>query len=343
MTTPLTLPKSIHAQLTLDLIRFPTLYGRSYLKALSDILLCNGNGYYWVEGEPRTSHSRGSGDDSTDAPFSWNRALEEGQAWLKGTDSLLAIKDSTIAGALETAHRAIEFTTVDTGSYSLLGHLPDDVTDDWLQVSAQVLLYVLHFRQAPQRVYATEPEGWGETISEQHREDLTDHNHYSALELYHRYQGKFGDRKGWRKGLQCLKQIAPYYADASIWDIRRLRELRQVQLSAKTSREPRPGETSHPLRGLLSLDEYIDYHELDSTGFEAHLDLLCQMHARSIQERTAELHRQLEQKKQRSTALKGLGEGTLEGKVLTIVNPNAELLKLHKQMQHVARRRRLKP
>lgn len=282
MATPRTLIKE-------SLDYYPTLYGWSKLRVLNHLLVTNGNGMDWNgKGELVPTCKKSVKHKIAYLEKTKRNAKQMIKSGKKLFEMSLPVEESIL---LQDLARPISFYKLDLGLYSALGHLPSNITDAWLEVAALTLINILHYRENPRLVYYKDPTT-GQFISE--KEDYNTGNHCNALILINRYENMFGARMAWRNVIDHLEVLAPYYKDAKFWEIRERREKRLLELSCKCHlKVPKDDITEDP-ENLLTSQEYLDYFEIDTTGFENDLTLLRTFHAKSWKERYEKLKKRNE-------------------------------------------------
>jgi hypothetical protein len=304
---------------------YPTLFGRSHLRVFSQLFVTNGNGYEWHKGALK-SISTTKVKETPD----WNSTLTWARKVLKSDEPDFKLNiPLEVRGMLQMLYQPVCFSSLSLRNYSILGHLPSDIKDDWLSAVAKTLLYILHYRTSPREAYYTDPEDHYTTLTEPNSHYHQDSNHANALVLLMRYEKMFGNRAAWRTIIDHPETIAPYYKGAPFWDILELRGEQRLKLSCKCSlrTKNKDGFNEDP-KNLLSVDEYLDYFEIDPTGFEDETSLLRDLHHHYWMIRHDKLKQQLAEQKQTRKAHDDIGEGAVDGTNL-VIPATPELLKLY--------------
>jgi len=290
---------------------YPTLFGRSKIKALDHLFITNGSGYEWIDGAIQYSRHEQEAEPSP----SWEVVLKGGLESLRGKDP--TDWNSRHSCMLEAATSPIHFSQLSLDIGSPLAQVPKNVTDDWLKAVVLTLGYVLHYRSTPRSLYFDPEEPYTNAVSEVNEHDPID-NKANALILLCQYENQFGKRPVWKKALAQLETIAPYYKGAKFWEIPARREQRLLELSIKCASDEAPFNQGEDPFSKLSLKEYLDYLEVDSTGFEKNLTLLVELCHHKIDKRLQKLVHKHKDNKRLAAVKQAIGKGTKKGNTLII-------------------------
>lgn len=240
---------TLEAELSQMFAAYPSLFHNNKLRAFNQLFVVNGNGRDWVHGELIRNYVDSS--DMKVVAVDWHR-LFSSVGTVGGIHDPLFILPSVI--------RPISFYQLDLENYSALGHIPKNVADDWLEGAALALLWILHFRRSPYRLSLLAPNAPRGYVSEEDNYPPQD-NHTNALILLNRYSAMFKRRSVWADTLNDLEVLAPYYKGAKFWEIRERRQAYLIKLGYRISKEE-----------YLTDDEFLDFHEVSTLGFDAYKD-----------------------------------------------------------------------
>jgi hypothetical protein len=337
------------------LYEYPTLYGKSPIQAMEYMFFTNGNGLDWHKGQlidPYKKLTKRMNEANEDKCYgdkkTWNRVKIYAKKYLSQDKSIYLFQrnpismksDINLISLTENLGRPIGFYHLDLGRYSQLGHLPNDIKDDWLSGAAKMLLYCLHYRQSRRIQYYNNPKNYHDSYHE-NNEYRQEENHAHALILLMRYEKKFGDRKAWRDVIDHPEFIAPYYKGAKFWNIRELRNERLLTLSCKCSLKDRKedGLTENPFE-LLTTDEYLDYFEIDCGILtKEEKDLAKQIHNRSWMEKLLNLKKRCEMNTRLTNIKESIGIGKISKNGNLIIKGTPEVLEMHKEWNFILKMR----